>query len=993
MRKRAASNTLERAGIELVIVLILFVLALSVRLYHLQETPFGLNYDEAANGMDVFDILNGQHSIFFERNHGREPLFIYLQAIVAAVLGTTPFALRLASALIGAMTVPAVYWMVREAFPGASRWPAVWTALFLAFSYWHLNISRIGYRVIMLPLMAALTFAWFWRAWRKLDAGERFPWVELLLCGVFTGASLYTYTAARFLPVLVVLVAFAGSVISNRSAQRFWRIAAGVAVIGLAAAIVAAPLGTYFLTHPDSFAENVGGVALLQSSTGPAQAVLALAKNVVRTAGMFGVAGDVQGRLNPANRSPFDPLLGVWLVAGVVLALIRWRSLPDLFGLLWLVVLSLPAVLSTPAPHSLRALAMLPAAYLLSVLAMLAVGGRLARYWRPLAVWLPLPFLILSGGMNLRSYFSSWQGNPLLESGYHLRFAESAQTLLQQSQPEDVWLMPYWPVYAVPDADTVFDFLTRDQLQYGLIAATEDKVSAQLRAAANGHVRGNLVRWNRATLEPDGSYVMVDWKDLVRFLLLKYGGQEMGEGSNKYAQYTTYRLPTDAEYEVASAIRSQDLVFGNAVKLTGLSYGHVPADPKEPGVVLQDNTLPSGQPAWVVLRWQALEPIANDLLKVSLFLTDETGHLAGQVDDRLVGDFYLIDPIWKTGQPASSYHILPSLPAIPPGRYTINLAVYDSTTLKRYPVVDPATGQVASTARLGSIEVTRPLATPVIAPQVTASPTNFPDAAISLLGFDLPSPAGSPGDTLPLSLYWQARTTPIADAMVNVELRSAEGQTVLQRQASPAGDQAPTSSWQAGDIMRGWHDLVIPPDTPAGMYQLEVRLSTDGQVSEPLISQQIEVSGRPHVFTPPASELPLPRRIGDAIAFLGYDPPTGSPRPGQSVLLTLYWQALGPIDRSYTAFIHILNSDGQIVAQQDSLPGEGAIPTQSWIQDEYITDRHQIGLPPELPPGQYQVAIGMYDPETGVRLPITDANGQPQGDRILLPQSIQISPE
>ena len=43
MRKQAASNTLERAGVELVIVLILFVLALSVRLYHLQETPFGLN--------------------------------------------------------------------------------------------------------------------------------------------------------------------------------------------------------------------------------------------------------------------------------------------------------------------------------------------------------------------------------------------------------------------------------------------------------------------------------------------------------------------------------------------------------------------------------------------------------------------------------------------------------------------------------------------------------------------------------------------------------------------------------------------------------------------------------------------------------------------------------------------------------------------------------------------------------------------------------------
>ena len=46
----------KRAGIELVIVLVLVVMALSVRLYRLQEIPFGLNYDEAANGMDVLNI-------------------------------------------------------------------------------------------------------------------------------------------------------------------------------------------------------------------------------------------------------------------------------------------------------------------------------------------------------------------------------------------------------------------------------------------------------------------------------------------------------------------------------------------------------------------------------------------------------------------------------------------------------------------------------------------------------------------------------------------------------------------------------------------------------------------------------------------------------------------------------------------------------------------------------------------------------------------------
>jgi 4-amino-4-deoxy-L-arabinose transferase-like glycosyltransferase len=992
MRKWVTTRAPRQTAIELAIVLTLVVVALSVRLYRLHEIPFGLNYDEAANGIDVGDILAGQRPIFFERNHGREPLFIYLQAMVAAVVGTTPFALRLTAALIGAATVPAVYWMVREAFHGASRWPALWTALFLAFSYWHLNISRIGYRAIMLPLMAALAFAWFWRAWRALDDGKRFPWADLMLCGVFTGASLYTYTAARFLPVLVVVVAFAGGVISNRSTQRFRRIVAAVAIIGLVTAVVAAPLAVYFLTHPESFTENVGGVSLFRSTTGPMQALLALAGNLAKTAAMFGVAGDAQGRLNPAGQSPFNLLIGIWLVAGVVLALVRWRSLPDLFGLLWLAVMSLPAVLSTPTPHSLRALAMLPAAYLLSTLAMLAAGGRLSRVWKPLAVWLPLPFLILSSGANLRSYFSSWQYNPLLESAYHLRFAESAQALQQQSMPGNVWLMPYWPIYATPDANYVFDFLTQGNLPYGLVAATEEEAPSQLGRATSGYSTGNLVRWNRAALEPDGSYAMVDWKDLVRFLLLKHGGQAIGEGNNDYSQYTRYRLPAGAEYEIASEIESQDIAFGNAVKLTGLAYGHVAADPQETAAALEDKSLPSGQPAWVVLRWQSLQAVDNDQLKVSLFLTDEAGHLAGQVDDRLLGDFYLFEPTWKADQAASSYHILPSLPAIPSGRYDLNLAVYDSTSLRRYPVVDPITGQTSSVARLGSIEVTRPLFAPEVSPQADVSSTSFPDIPLSLLGFDLPSTVVNPGDILPLTLYWQAKVQPPIDYLVSVELQSESGQPVLQRQAPLAGDRAPTSSWQAGDVVRGWHDIVIPPTTPAGIYRLVIRLGDDGHFSNPLVLEQVEVGGRPHIFSPPSELQPMPHTFGDAIAFLGYSLPTDPPQPGQPLRLTLFWQALGEIDQSYAVFIHILNAAGQIVAQQDVAPGQGTMPTQSWVRNEYITDTHQIELPSDLPPGQYQVVIGMYEADTGIRLPVANAHAQLQGDRIILPEPMLIAP-
>ena len=55
-----------------------------------------------------------------------------------------------------------------------------------------------------------------------------------------------------------------------------------------------------------------------------------------------------------------------------------------------------------------------------------------------------------------------------------------------------------------------------------------------------------------------------------------------------------------------------------------------------------------------------------------------------------------------------------------------------------------------------------------------------------------------------------------------------------------------------------------------------------------------------------------------------------------------------------------------------------------------IDDEHPIDVPADLPPGQYQVEIGVYDPNTGARLPVTDAAGQVQGDAILLFPPIQV---
>ena len=70
-------------------------------------------------------------------------------------------------------------------------------------------------------------------------------------------------------------------------------------------------------------------------------------------------------------------------------------------------------------------------------------------------------------------------------------------------------------------------------------------------------------------------------------------------------------------------------------------------------------------------------------------------------------------------------------------------------------------------------------------------------------------------------------------------------------------------------------------------------------------------------------------------------------------------------------------------AQSDKLnPGE--FPTRRWPIDKYVRDDHQIVLPADLPPGQYEVAAGAWVQGDGWRLPLLDAQGKQLDDRFTL---------
>ena len=110
-----------------------------------------------------------------------------------------------------------------------------------------------------------------------------------------------------------------------------------------------------------------------------------------------------------------------------------------------------------------------------------------------------------------------------------------------------------------------------------------------------------------------------------------------------------------------------------------------------------------------------------------------------------------------------------------------------------------------------------------------------------------------------------------------------------------------------------------------------------------------------------------------------------------TVDLTLYWHAEYRMPTDYKVFVHVFDpATGIPAAQSDAMPCNWTYPTSRWWPGEVVVDRVSIALQ-GVPAGQYGIAVGVYDPATGTRLPLVDGAGVPVPDgRLVLPDLVEV---
>ena len=232
---------------------------------------------------------------------------------------------------------------------------------------------------------------------------------------------------------------------------------------------------------------------------------------------------------------------------------------------------------------------------------------------------------------------------------------------------------------------------------------------------------------------------------------------------------------------------------------------------------------------------------------------------------------------------------------------------------------------------------------------------------MTLLGYNLSPAEAKSGDTVLLTLYWKSDAATQADYTVRVDFLTPDGTSAFGVDLPPV-NAYPTSQWRPGDQWRGQHRLRLPATLAAGDYQLSI--SINGEPGAQTLGT-IKVVTPARTFTRPALQFESGASFENVTVLEGYS----LKKEENALTITLIWRATATPEVSYSAFVHLSGAAGRIWAQSDSVPADWTRPTTGWIAGEYLVDEHTLSLPSDLPPGGYTLFVGLYDPQTGGRVP------------------------
>ncbi len=269
-------------------------------------------------------------------------------------------------------------------------------------------------------------------------------------------------------------------------------------------------------------------------------------------------------------------------------------------------------------------------------------------------------------------------------------------------------------------------------------------------------------------------------------------------------------------------------------------------------------------------------------------------------------------------------------------------------------------------------------------PRITPTQVNVDDT-LRLVGFSIERLSG---ETLPLTLYWLTQSPIEQEVPTRIQLTDASGRVWVTDSQWPRFGTGGSCFWVPNEIITDLYELYLPPALPGGRFTLQV-----ARGDAPFVTVgTVELPSTPPRPSAPGIDHPVQARFGESIELVGFNAPSLSPaRPGDVLDVTLYWQAIHPVPEDFTVLFQLLDSQGQLVAQRDSMPDNSFSPTMLWHPGQLVADHRPLRLPSTLLPGLYHLVAGLYRFENVERLPVQTEAGASPDDLVTL-TTIKVPP-
>jgi 4-amino-4-deoxy-L-arabinose transferase-like glycosyltransferase len=337
------------------------LVAVFFRLALINGVPSGCFTDEAAIGLFTKSMLakgvekGSLLPVVLSGATYHPCLTVYPAAVVFRAFGAGITQLRIVSAIIGILAVPAFYFLIRY-FMGPFM--ALCGAFLLAVMRWHVNFSRIGFDTILPVTLLILVLYFVIRAYRERKTAD------FALAGFTIAASQYTYVSARlvfaWLAICLVYVTAKDRKFLRENLKKIILMAAVMLVFLL-------PVVNYYLKWPENLLDRTKRVWLFNEALvnltweGKKTVPEVFTDAIIRTAGMFNVSGDNNGRHNLPGQPMLDFFTGMAALTGFLYALFYVKKPKYFFFVSYFAVFLIPGLITITAPHCLRTMNVIPA--------------------------------------------------------------------------------------------------------------------------------------------------------------------------------------------------------------------------------------------------------------------------------------------------------------------------------------------------------------------------------------------------------------------------------------------------------------------------------------------------------------------------------------------------------------------------------------------------------------------------------------------------------